>query len=316
MIKESNESILNRHLAECEQLYRRVQSLSGWDFADWSTLNLNDVDSKREALLLKTLSMLLRSFDVVESTLVEIMLDSPRQDIAEKPLQFYRIYLRPNRQKLIGLKFKLIFEPAELRRLWSESTQLKNKEEIKPILSLLDDSVYFYRQIDEDDKFDGLFTEEQFDTVELLLRSPFFKPDEWLRNIKSLEPILGKGSDKPPRHIKDRLIELYRSYALANYVAVMALSRSILEYTLRDKSKKLGMQPDPKGEVPLGHLVGQAVQGVPDLKNDMDLIVEYGNRSMHPKKDEKIFFLPEAVHENALDSIRAVCRVVEQIYMR
>src|SRR4030067_393426 len=60
-----------------------------------------------------------------------------------------------------------------------------------------------------------------------------FAPDKWLDNAGHLYPIrTSRNGAEIPVQAKFRMIELYRSYVFGNWLSVLALARSILEYVI------------------------------------------------------------------------------------
>jgi hypothetical protein len=136
------------------------------------------------------------------------------------------------------------------------------------------------------------------------------------------EYTLGKAAEQRiPNNIRIRLKELYRSFILGNHLAAIALARAVLEYALVDRSAKIGINPlsdDPRypnRTRKLGMLVEDASENRPELKLDMKSIVDAGNKTLHPKKKDNLVLLPDALRGLALTSIKAVRRVVENLYL-
>jgi hypothetical protein len=166
------------------------------------------------------------------------------------------------------------------------------------------------------------FSEEALNATNRLIYSSFFRPDEWLRNADQIEPVLGVAAEQRiPSNVRIRLKELYRSFILGNYLSAIALSRAILEYALVDRSAKIGinsLSDDPRypnRTRKLGLLVEDAGEQRPELKLDMESIVDAGNMTLHPKKKDNLVLLPGVLRDYALTSLKAVRGIVEKLYL-
>jgi hypothetical protein len=169
----------------------------------------------------------------------------------------------------------------------------------------------------------GEFSEDNLKATERLIYSSFFQPDEWLRNADEIEPVLGDAAEQRiPSNIRIRLKELYRSFILGNYLSTIALARAVLEYALVDRSSSIGINPlsddphYPNRTRPLGMLVEDASEKRPELKLDMESIVDAGNKTLHPRKRDKLVLLPGALRDLALTSINSVRGVVVHLYLK
>ena len=86
-----------------------------------------------------------------------------------------------------------------------------------------------------------------------------------------------------PGNIRIRLKELYRSVILGIYLAAIALARAILEYSLVDRSKILGINAfsdDPRypnRTRRLRSLVEDVSEKQAELQADMKAILDAGN---------------------------------------
>jgi hypothetical protein len=54
---------------------------------------------------------------------------------------------------------------------------------------------------------------------------------------------------------------------------------------------------------------------IQNIKDRMELIVDAGNKTLHPKKKDQLAFLPTALRHYALTSIDAVRRIIEERYI-
>lgn len=124
--------------------------------------------------------------------------------------------------------------------------------------------------------------------VNKIVDSSYFTPGAWRENQKELFPIIHHTKKLQP-HIQTRINEIYRSFIFGNWLAVIALSRSLLEYVLIDKRETLG-EPGAPVEVrnenghtkSLGELIDLAGKNFPELKHRMFLIKKHGNEVLHP----------------------------------
>ena len=153
-----------------------------------------------------------------------------------------------------------------------------------------------------------------------LVAMPWFRPDEWSQNLKSLQPVL---VDRPPQvmrdHVRYRLTEIYRAFAYGLWMAAIALARSLVEFSLRATAPRLGIvstyeraggRIDDKSLQRLGEEVACAL---PALANAIETVRESGNRILHPKKHDVIAH-PKVMRAEALDCIRATRLIVETLH--
>ena len=162
------------------------------------------------------------------------------------------------------------------------------------------------------------------DTVETFLYSDIikFEPDNWMKNSKLLRAIMVGRKSHLPADIKSRLLEVFRSFIFENWLSVIALSRSTLEYALVSAwRKEWGTQPrDEKGDLNLRDLIQVARRHDPALGNLMDFIRKEGNKALHRKEKAKIWKELEQVwspnkQDEAKDCIEKLIRVMEMIYL-
>ena len=128
---------------------------------------------------------------------------------------------------------------------------------------------------------------------DLRVKSYQVQPDNWTDNAKLLRPIItGRKSDILPVHVKFRLEELYRSFIFENWLSVVSLSRSMLEYAILDNCHKWDIQPKYKVTYPreedrdkdLKTLIEEISQHEKGLFRPMDSVRDTGNQVIHPKK--------------------------------
>lgn len=153
-----------------------------------------------------------------------------------------------------------------------------------------------------------------------LVAMPWFQPDEWSQNLKFLQPILVDRSPQVMRnHVHYRLTEIYRAFAHGLWMAAIALSRSLVEFSLKANAPRLGIvitytraggRPDDKSLKSLGEEVACAL---PALATSIETVRETGNRILHPKKQDVISH-PKVMRDEALNCIRAARLIVETLY--
>jgi len=119
----------------------------------------------------------------------------------------------------------------------------------------------------------------------------WFKPDTWLANERVISPVtVARDLEKIPRPIKERIGEIHQSFVFSNWMSAIALSRCLLECALIDRKslleKRLGRKIDirvnsmrAKTIRELAEISGEAF---PELKESMDIVIDYGNYVMHP----------------------------------
>ncbi|MHB8843491.1 MAG: hypothetical protein ACYC7L_01975 [Nitrospirota bacterium] len=305
----SRENELNSRLAECRQIYKRLEEV-GVALVD---IDLSTIPEDRRRFYATAFYYLLQAIDAVAHLLKEISLDSVIQNVAPQPLQFYRDYLAPNRMKIERLFIDLLgFPNVDL-----DQKAFRPDAKSNPVWNILSSGLDFWELDDTDE-----FSEEALKATNRLIYSSFFRPDEWLRNADEIEPVLGAAAEQRiPSNIRFRLKELYRSFILGNYLSVIALSRAVLEYALVDRSAKIGINPlsdDPRypNRVrKLGLLVEDVSERRPELQLYMESIVDAGNMTLHPKKKDNLVLLPNVLREYALTSIKAVRGIVEKLYL-
>jgi hypothetical protein len=150
-----------------------------------------------------------------------------------------------------------------------------------------------------------------------------FSPDEWIERSRRLKPIfIEVREEQIPAHVRFRLRELYRVFVLGNWFSVFSLARTILEYSIINLAFRYELDPFVKREngtrriKRLGVLVSEMSERLPNIKDDMESVTEYGNRFLHPKKKDNIITYPKIVMETALDTIRMTKHIVEVMYVK
>lgn len=304
----SLEAELNSRLTECQQSYERLGVAGG----NLATLNVSEIPQDHRPLIAREFCTLLSAMDEIEHLLRKVRLDGAIQNVAPKPLKIYREKIAPNRKRLVLLIIDLFNLDIEL-----DSEEFESDAKGSPVWNILASGLDFW-ETDES----GRYSEDDLKATDHLLYSPFFRPDEWLRNADLTEPVMGRAAEQRiPSNIRVRLKELYRSFILGNYLSAIALARAVLEYALIDRSTEIGIKSsaeDPRHPTwtrKLGLLVDDAVEKLPHLKSQMESIQDAGDKTLHPKKKDNLVLLPFVLRGLALESINAVREVVEDLYL-
>ena len=161
----------------------------------------------------------------------------------------------------------------------------------------------------------GLVLDEGADAwlgQEKLLKSPHFQPDAWLENMLSPEfaSFIVSDDNAIPQEVKDRMREIHGCFFFGQWIAVIALSRCLLEYVIADcfkekkEYKKKGEQ-SPK----LSCLIKIALKHAPQVdKKDMDTIKTSGDNVMHPRDK------PQDLKVSAEKCFSGILKVVRALY--
>ena len=174
--------------------------------------------------------------------------------------------------------------------------------------------------LDEDEQFEWYERGFDIEGAQDLVAMPWFQPDEWSQNVKLLQPVLVDRSPQVMRdHVRYRLTEIYRAFAHGLWMAAIAPSRSLVEFSLKANAPRLGVsitfqgvgtRPEDKSLKQLGEEVAAKVQ---DLAIPIETVRETGNRILHPKKQHVIAH-PKVMRAEALECVRAARLIVETLY--
>ena len=174
--------------------------------------------------------------------------------------------------------------------------------------------------LDEDEQFEWYDRGFDIDGAQAIVAMPWFQPDEWSQNLKLLQPVL---VDRPPQemrdHVRYRLTEIYRAFAFGLWMASIALSRSLVEFSLKANAPRLGISITYLGtagrleDKSLKQLGEEVAAQVPSLAVSIETVRETGNRILHPKKRDVIAH-PKVMRDEALDCVRASRLIVESLY--
>lgn len=164
----------------------------------------------------------------------------------------------------------------------------------------------------------GLNIERARDVVSM----PWFRPDDWLENLRLLQPVL---VDRPPQdlriHVRYRLTEIYRAFGFGLWMAAIALSRSLVEFSLSANAARFGISTTVTGisgrqeDKSLKRLGEEVSSKLPELAQPIETVREAGNRILHPKKRDVVAH-PAVMRNEALGCISATRRIVEVLYSR
>ena len=178
----------------------------------------------------------------------------------------------------------------------------------------------WYDMLDEDELFEWLDRGFNIEGAQEVVAMPWFAPDEWARNQQMLEPVL---VDRPANvmrdHVRYRLLEIYRAFTFGLWMSAIALSRSLVEFSLRTNAPRFSVSitkdgPDGRPEDKSLKRLGEDIAvHVPEVAKPVEVVRETGNRILHPKKHDVIAH-PKVMRAEALDCIRAARQVVEAVY--
>ena len=307
---------LNSTLALARQAYEELLRLLPLD-----ELERNEFGSgpKRERIaeLLKKLNS---TINTVQCTLGEHVATSSEPPVVTLPTAhrtFYNEILLP-KGKALQRAYLEISGLSMLVDLLNDPTD----EKPKPLML---DAINWALErwsdmLDEDEQFEWYERGFDIEGAQDLVAMPWFQPDEWSQNVKLLQPVLVDRSPQVMRdHVRYRLTEIYRAFAHGLWMAAIALSRSLVEFSLKANAPRLGVsitfqgvgtRPEDKSLKQLGEEVAAKVQ---DLAIPIETVRETGNRILHPKKQHVIAH-PKVMRAEALECVRAARLIVETLY--
>jgi len=305
---ELHGDVLNSLLASAKQQYQELRSL----FIERTFSDFRDLSDATQRRALALSYNLLRIVERVEAILTAYVLDGRPRSAAAAALQFFKAEISPHEDELRTLLLDLLdlpdmeVNPAELRSATST-----------PIWNIFQTGIDFHAGNQGQER-----PNDDFRAAESIIASPFFNPDDWYRNARELQPILGEHAEKRiPINVRGRLSELYWSFILANYMAAIALARSILEYSLVDRASRLGIEPyatdrDGKRRTKrISVLVGIASERLPELSVRMEEIVECANQILHPTRNDKLLLAPSALRAQALRCVNSAREIAVALYL-
>ena len=307
---------LNSTLALARQAYEELLRLLPLDELDRNEFG-SGPKRERIAELLKKLNS---TINTVQCTLGEHVATSSEPPVVTLPTAhrtFYNEILLP-KGKALQRAYLEISGLSMLVDLLNDPTD----EKPKPLML---DAINWALErwsdmLDEDEQFEWCERGFDIEGAQDLVAMPWFQPDEWSQNVKLLQPVLVDRSPQVMRdHVRYRLTEIYRAFAHGLWMAAIALSRSLVEFSLKANAPRLGVsitfqgvgaRPEDKSLKQLGEEVAAKVQ---DLAIPIETVRETGNRILHPKKQHVIAH-PKVMRAEALECVRAARLIVETLY--
>ncbi len=322
-------SILNRELNIVKQAYNTLVGISPIE-----KLILSKLDKNKTIIVEKLLNIIHIHADLIDEVIQKITTngDIPFLEVAESISYFYENEFHPNKDKLNGLYFESFMRGIELdlegldfghsesfKNEFNYIIEVENDVESNNIFNTFELAIENWEFTMEQNSEDDSYIENIKNSKNILYTS-YFRPDEWFSNAQKLNPIISSfPAKKLPIHAKVRLKEIYRSFIFGNLISVISLSRSFLEYTLIYRASNMGydaycIKNGNTYTKRLESLVEEAGLVYPELKLDMEIVREHGNKVLHPKKKDKIITYPKLLKSNALDSLEAVRKIALKIY--
>ncbi len=169
----------------------------------------------------------------------------------------------------------------------------------------------------DEDKDDYLEFTETCTELSVIVNSAWFDPDAWVKRSNKLRPfLLPTGAKYRLRdHIKARINEIYRAFTFGQFMAVVALCRTLLEFTLKANAGKLNITftNESGWDKSLNQIIQELSIGYPELSEHAEAIREEGNLVIHPKKHIRVS-MPRVLEEVALETIEHIVIIIEWIY--
>ena len=307
---------LNLTLAVAKQAYEELLRLIPPDELERNEFGTGP-KRERVAELLKKLNT---SINSVQRTLGEHVATSAEPPVVTLPTAhrtFYNEVLLP-RGKTLQRAYLEVSGLSMLVDLLDDPTD----ERPKPLM--LDAISWALERwndmLNEDEQFEWYERGFNIDGAQDLVAMPWFQPDDWSQNLSLLQPVLVDRSPQKMRdHVRYRLTEIYRAFAYGLWMAAIALSRSLVEFSLKANAPRLGIsitylgvggRPEDKSLKQLGEDIPAQVQS---LAVPIETVRETGNRILHPKKHDVIAH-PKVMRTEALECVRAARLIVETLY--
>ncbi|MFT4805367.1 MAG: hypothetical protein ACJASF_002530 [Vicingaceae bacterium] len=304
------------------QKYRELQSILNGESINAVT-NLREPQKKERAILLlhdlqKYLMNVDKHFQKASVKLIPVMEFGPSH------ARFLSEELIPNAQLIIDT----VWETFDSNKFYGlpllgnlptlNIGRNSNDENTVSYSGALNDLVDFWlNTLAEDEK------DEYYDFIRAcidlreIINGEWFDPDTWSRRQVNLRPILlpSGTTDRLRDHIRIRISEIYRTYIFGQFMASVALSRTLLEFVLNQNAMKLGISLiNEKGwEKSLHQIINDLEEKYPDLYEHAEAIREHGNMVIHPKKRSIVSF-PRVLEKEALTCIEHVVEIVEWFY--
>lgn len=158
-----------------------------------------------------------------------------------------------------------------------------------------------------------------------ILNKLYFNPCDWVDNEQALGliPVTWR-TDRIPPAIYQRVKEINRSFIFGNWMAVIVMSRTLLEYALMHvlSLKKINIKDEEGNLHTLLNLIDIAIsefsEEFSETKNFVDTIRKNGNKVAHPKYKhdlgrQLILQRPPGKGE-AQESLDAINKVISALY--
>ena len=144
-----------------------------------------------------------------------------------------------------------------------------------------------------------------------------FEPDQWIERTRQLRSVLTRRADLLPAQIRLRLVEVYRSYVFGNWLSVIALSRSVLEYSILDNCSRMKIDPMRSKDTQkrLVVLINEVAEQLPQLEQPMKYLRTQGNEAVHPKETEDSKQGSDSQQEVAKKCVEYLTAIVEELYL-
>lgn len=272
---------ISSHLSEVKKQFSELLSIC--DPKKVSELHPTAGERIQYADLLRNIR---NHIDSIESDLINGVLNegAVQRHLPKELFLFYKEKIQPRYADLdcafkildpSGFEFNQMFYPCLIPSGEKGRTQLTFEYGVEKIQQIIDDDSTY------NDRFS---VSRAYQILESNLIN--FAPDEWLDNASYLRPIrTSRNKMEIPVQVRMRMIELNRSYVFGNWLSVLTLARSILEYAILDTLHKFGIDstygvtlPIEK-EMPkrLSHLIDEVSVHLPSIKLDMESVRDYGN---------------------------------------
>ncbi|MDA8031115.1 MAG: hypothetical protein MPJ22_06280 [Pirellulales bacterium] len=133
----------------------------------------------------------------------------------------------------------------------------------------------------DDEECQYLVEEEGMDvsSCKAIIEARYFQPDKWYENSQFFPVTVTTDLQKMPKGVRQRIAEIHRSFIFGNWMAVIALSRCLLEYAFTDKALDFKI-PKHNG---LADFIPDFSKRFRELEAGMKRIQKVGNHVMHVK---------------------------------
>lgn len=152
----------------------------------------------------------------------------------------------------------------------------------------------------------------------------FFRPEDWKANREALKPLLLRQPQYISPVLRGYLSELAHAFVLGHWASVQALSRALLEQSIKLNCKRLAIDlnyTDSTKKKSLEVLTNEFAEYFPEIKDRMHTVRDYGNKILHtdPLKSEseqaqaarRLWMREDAVR--SLESLYAVLEALPKL---